>query len=297
MKPCCLALLVAALACAQSRPDWIHERFENLDFATGAVGQMPPGWRLGAADTPAYAAEIAAGTSCATGKPCAIVRSMGLGPHEQCFLYQNVDATPYRGKALFFVAGVRVAGGGQARLLVRVHRQDNSTSFFNNMGDHPITSAQWSAYRIGFPIDAEARDIEFGVQLFGEGAVWFDQVSVSSPLIVAENAIRELFRQFTEARAARDGHAMAELYSEDAEYINAFNRARVKGRSKLEQMWSGVQGKASRTIHSIDVLTPDMALLRVDAEFDDPSQKLEETLFLVTEDGEWKIRMHQAMLP
>jgi uncharacterized protein (TIGR02246 family) len=108
-----------------------------------------------------------------------------------------------------------------------------------------------------------------------------------------ENAIREMFGKFTAARAALDGHAMAELYSEDAEYISAYG-PRVKGRSNLEQMWSGVTGQPKRTIHSINVLTPDMAEMRVLAEFADPSEQLEETFLLVREDGEWKIRVHQA---
>jgi hypothetical protein len=93
---------------------------------------------------------------------------MGLGPHERCFLYRNVDATPYRNKVLVFRAASRVTGGGLARLVVRVHRPDNSTSFYNNLGDHPIQSAQWNAYQIVFPIDGAAEDIEFGIQLYGE---------------------------------------------------------------------------------------------------------------------------------
>ncbi len=291
-----MALLLGAIGYAQTRPAWIQDRFENLDFAAGGVGEMPPGWRLGPEGTPVYAARIAAGASCQGGKPCGKVQSVGMGPHNSCFLYQVVDATPYRGKMLAYRAAVRaeVTGAGVARLLVRIHREDGSTSLRDDMGPHPITSSQWNFYEIDVPIVADARDIEFGMQLFGEGAAWIDKISLTFSAGEAEKAIREVFGRFTEARDARDGKAMAATYSEDAEYI-AFNGVRVKGRSNLEEMWSGAPGQPRRTIQSVELLTPDMAVMRVVAEFDDPAERLNETFLLVREGGEWKIRVHQAM--
>ena len=67
--------------------------------------------------------------------------------------------------------------GGAARLLVRVHRPDCSTSFFDNMGDHPITLANWAFYEIQAPIATDAGDIEFGMQLNWRGAAWMDNLS------------------------------------------------------------------------------------------------------------------------
>ena len=289
-------LLFITSGFGQTRPVEMSDQFENLDFALGSVGDMPPGWHLGQSDTPAYAAQIAPGSSCQAGKQCGMVRSMGLGPHERCFLYQNVNATPYRNKVLVFSAASRVTGGGLARLVVRVHRQDNSTSFYNNLGDHPIQSAQWNAYQIIFPIDGEARDIEFGIQLYGEGMAWIDQVYMSSPIIEAEKEIRGLFRKFNDARDAIDAHALAETYSETGEYISLWG-TRVAGRANLQQAWSSASGKAKRTIQQIDVLTPEMAVVRGTAQFDNPQEQpeIDEVFVLVKESDGWKVRVHQAM--
>jgi hypothetical protein len=165
-----MTLLFGAIGNAQTRPAWIQDRFENLDFAAGGVGEMPPGWHLGPEGTPAYAARIAAGAACQGGKQCANVQSVGIGPHDRCFLYQVVDATPFRGKVVFYRAAVRaqLTGTSVARLLVRVHRKDNATLFFNNLGDHPIRSSPWSPYVVGFPIDSDAPDSEFGVHCLGK---------------------------------------------------------------------------------------------------------------------------------
>jgi uncharacterized protein (TIGR02246 family) len=298
MKLLCIGLLVVVSSFAQSRRTEISNHFENLDFALGSVGDMPPGWHLGPSGSGLYAAHIAASAWCLAGKQCGMLGSVGPGSHEQCFLYQDVDATPYRGKVLVFRATARISDGGLARLLVRVHRTDNSTSFFDNLGAQPIQSAQWKSYQIVFPIDGEAQDIEFGIQLSGEGTLWIDQIYMSSPVIQAEKEIREVFRNFDEARDVIDGHALAQAYSEAGEYIS-LSGTRVAGRANLERMWSSVDGKAKRTIASIDVLTPDMAVVHASAKFENPDERpaLDETFMLVKESGAWKIRVHQAMQP
>jgi hypothetical protein len=96
------------------------------------------------------------------------------------FLYQIVDATQYRGKKLTFRAAVRteIGQGSAARLLVHVHRNDCTTSFRDDMGDHPITTGTWVSYEIQAPIALDARDIEFGLQLVGHGAAWIDKLSL-----------------------------------------------------------------------------------------------------------------------
>lgn len=66
-----------------------------------------------------------------------------------------------------------------ARLLVRVHRTDCSTSFRDDMGNHPITGGAWSPYEIQAPIALDAQDIEFGMQLIGQGAAWIDNISMT----------------------------------------------------------------------------------------------------------------------
>lgn len=68
-------------------------------------------------------------------------------------LYQDLDVTQYRGQILTYRAFVRVdpAQKGVARLLVRLHRKDCSTTFRDDMGNHPVVSGDWAAYEIRAP--------------------------------------------------------------------------------------------------------------------------------------------------
>jgi hypothetical protein len=168
-------------------PSEMRPAVENLNFSEGAPGSAPPEWFLGMGRevpgrVPVYEAKIAAGSSCNGSRQCATVRSIGSDPSVPgCFLYQIVDARPYRGKKLNYWADVRaeVAPGSVARLLVRVHRTDCSTSFRDDMGEHPITSGTWSPYEVRAPIAMDARDIEFGIQLIGQGGAWIDNMSMT----------------------------------------------------------------------------------------------------------------------
>jgi hypothetical protein len=156
----------------------------NLHFADGSVGAAPIGWLLGPEwfmprHEPVYQAIVAPADQCHSGQQCATVHSLRLDPAiRQSFLYQDLDASPYRGQILTCRAYVRVDAGGIARLLVRVHRKDCSTTFRDDMGDHPVTSRDWAAYEIHAPIAIDGFHIEFGVQLIGQGTAWIDQISM-----------------------------------------------------------------------------------------------------------------------
>ncbi len=156
---------------------------ENTGFMEGTLGAFPPGWYLGPQQTPDYAAEIASGAACHTGLQCGVVRSVRDNRSGNlAFLYQIVDASPHRGEILTFRAAVRadVTDGSVARLLVRIHRNDCTTSFRDDMGDHPVTANSWNYYQITSPIVVfDARDIEFGMQLIGHGTAWIDNITLT----------------------------------------------------------------------------------------------------------------------
>jgi hypothetical protein len=158
----------------------------NLDFSQGNVGSAPLGWLLGPEwfmppHAPAYEALIAAAQECHGSAQCGMVHSLRTDPSiPLSFLYQDLDASPYRGQTLTYRAFVRVDPifESVARLLVRVHRKDCFTTFRDDMGNHPIRSGEWAAYEMRAPIATDAYHIEFGVQLIGIGAVWIDQISM-----------------------------------------------------------------------------------------------------------------------
>jgi hypothetical protein len=176
----CVTAFWAATSFAQTFPGWMQETFENLDFAQGKIGETPPGWHLGPEHTQVFTAQIVTGSSCNGGAQCAEVKYIGIGM-AMCFLYQNFKAEPYREKLVRFRAAVRadVPAGSFANLLVRVHKLDNSTSFYNDMSNRPITSKDWTFYEIVGLVDKEARDIEFGLQLHGKGSAWIDRVTLN----------------------------------------------------------------------------------------------------------------------
>jgi uncharacterized protein (TIGR02246 family) len=292
--------ILCATCFAQPAPREMRPTFQNLDFAEGKPDAAPPGWFLGPQHTPLYVAETTSGASCNGGKQCGAVRSIREDAATTgSFLYQVVDATQYRGKWLTFRAAVRadVAPGGAARLLVRVHTNDGGTSFRDDMGDHPITSATWAFYEINAPIGADARDIEFGMQLVGHSAAWIDNISMDFGAYTSreEQTVRALIRKFADARNARDGQAAAATYSEDGEYISIWPGRTLRGRTALAVLWGGIPGQASRTIKSVEFLSPNIAALRVDAEFS-TAPTLAETFLVVKDEGEW-IRVHQAVQP
>ncbi len=199
-----MAAAAAVMGYAQTCPvDRIQPSIRNLDFAEGNPGERPPGWNpLEAAcylpPYDSYSVEVVAGRACYSGQRCAVVKSSlpvpggeeeviryihllrGQRSQRLWFLNQVVDAVPYRGKVLTFRAAVRalVPSGSEARLLVRIHREDGSTSFFDNMGQFPVRSSAWHLYEIEAPIGREAGDVEFGLQLIGPGEAWIDHVSM-----------------------------------------------------------------------------------------------------------------------
>jgi hypothetical protein len=291
--------LLSMIGFGQTRQSSIQDRFANLDFAGGALGVMPPGWRLGPEGTTSCTAEIASGAYCPSGQQCTVVRSKGDTANSLSFLYQVVDATPYRGKRLTYRAAVRaeVAGTSVARLLVRIHREDGSTSFRDDMGDHPITAGPWRDYAIAAPIAADARDIEFGLQLVGQGSASISGISImfGSPRSAAdENTLRALVRKLAELRNAGEGAGVAALYSESGEWFYD-NANPVRGRSNLAATWGNLPGRVERSIESIDFLGGDVAVIRVTTLYNDPPSRHHESLVVVKENGTWYIRAHQSV--
>jgi hypothetical protein len=88
----------------------------NLDFSQGKVGSAPGAWLLGPESfmpphVPVYEALIAPPYECHGSPQCATVHSLRNSPSSPLsFLYQDLDASPYRGQTLIYRAFVRVAG-------------------------------------------------------------------------------------------------------------------------------------------------------------------------------------------
>jgi hypothetical protein len=181
------AVAMAAILYGQSCPTAeIRSAFQDLDFSESMPGMRPAGWNPASAACylpphGGYDMDTAAGDVCYTGRHCAYIKSVKAGTADRLwFMFQLGDASQYRGKMLNLQAAVRIeaSSGSVARLLVRVHRLNGETTFRDDMGDHPVSSPIWSVYQIHAPIAPDARDIELGLQVVGQGTAWIDDISV-----------------------------------------------------------------------------------------------------------------------
>jgi beta-lactamase regulating signal transducer with metallopeptidase domain/ketosteroid isomerase-like protein len=288
----------------------------NPGFEEGSPPLSPQGWQFGS--NGGYFAQTTS-DDCYSGNQCAIVQSIRTHlPDQKALLFQKLDALSYRGKQFTFRAAVRARVAGPpddtARLLMRIHQSDGSSCFFDNMEDRPITSGQWSFYEITGTVCPDAVDLELGMQLWGDGSAWLDDASLSfsgqaQPFAATpgssqdqqgrqEARIRELITKFTDARNKHDLTTLISLYSEDAEEIGS-NGGRTRGRPALLAMWSGtVQSvdHVDRTILRIDELGPNIAAVRVSAQYPPPLGVHEEVFVVVKEpNGSWRIRIKQTV--
>jgi len=157
---------VLALAFAQApAPNPIA----NPGFEDGKPGDVPVGWR---STTPASPTRLVQG-SCNSGKQCANLGGAG----SPGVLLQSFDAAPYRGKKFRYRAAVRTGPGSRAQLWLRVDRSNGRMGFFDNMGDRPIATENWTVYEIAGEVDRDAQSIFLGLLLLVPGEAWIDDAS------------------------------------------------------------------------------------------------------------------------
>jgi hypothetical protein len=152
----------------------------NPDFEQGTPGVRPLGWLFGFGPDSYFT--LTTTNSCSSGSQCGLIQSNGtVRPGARAFLYQYVDARPYRGMKFRFRAAVRAQVSGlpnAAALLVRVHRDQGGSCFFDNMAERRITAGEWAYYEIAGDVCKDANDLELGMQLWGTGSAWLDDVSL-----------------------------------------------------------------------------------------------------------------------
>ena len=175
MRGALLAMLLSGRVFAQSP-------LVNPDFEQGQPGERPLGWLFGFGPHKLSYSALTVTDSCNSGKQCAMTKSNELIPAGgHSFLYQYVDAKPYRGMKFRFRAAVRAKVSGSpdgAGLLVRIHRVNGESCFFDNMSDRRISSGNWAFYEITGDVCADAANLEIGMQLWGTGNAWLDDASL-----------------------------------------------------------------------------------------------------------------------
>ena len=176
------------------------------------------------------------------------------GPGPAGALTQTFDATPYRGQVVRLRAALRVEGAGKAQLLLRVDRP-GGLGFFDNMGDRPISPAEWKPYELAGEVAADAETIEVGVLSSGSARVGVDAISFEklpappSDTVPFAQAIRDNYARVDAAYAAGDVDAIASLGVPGAQVIIA--GARTPLSTALTGVMDQVQKGAKFQSHSV----------------------------------------------
>lgn len=150
----------------------------NLDFETGAAGEVPPEWYVAQDSRIAgYSAEVRK-ADCHSGAGCAVIVA---GPKAERggagTLVQQFDATPYREKTMWFRAWVRVEGGrkgDRARVLFTVDGDKKSAEYLQR-GD--VRSGEWTLAEVKGKVPKDATEIHVGITMMGKGRTWVDDAA------------------------------------------------------------------------------------------------------------------------
>lgn len=117
----------------------------------------------------------------AEGKRCLVLRrEKGDGAFGN--VMQSFPAAAYRGKRVVVTSQVKVGGAnaGRAQMWVRVDRAGGKSGAFDNMGDRPITAAEWTDAVIKADVDDDAETINIGFMVIGgPGPVYVDNVAIA----------------------------------------------------------------------------------------------------------------------
>ena len=171
----------------------------NGDFENGKVGESPPDWILPSMNSTfdfqhllreklsAIDFEyITSSEDPYNGKQCfCINKSLGQNYGETYgWIRQVIDASQFKNKKLTLSAAVRIKPNktnDKAYLWLRIMKSGTGSSgwlFFEKMADNPITGIEWKTYEITGAVSEDAESIEFGLSFVGDGAAYFDAVSL-----------------------------------------------------------------------------------------------------------------------
>ena len=107
-----------------------------------------------------------------------------IGPEPFGTIYQSVDATPYRGKKIRLAAWIRTerAAGNRygAGAGLNLHAMNGGYPVVHVMmrKDAIHGTTDWARYEVALNVPGEADQIELGLNLFGPGIAWLDDVAL-----------------------------------------------------------------------------------------------------------------------
>lgn len=122
-----------------------------------------------------------------TTKPRSGARSLrmeNIGPEPFGTVFQKIDAVPLRGRTLRFAAWVRTEGaagnryGAGAGLNLHAMKGGYPIAHVMMRKDAVRGTTDWARYEVALKVPNDADHIEVGLNLFGPGIAWLDDVAL-----------------------------------------------------------------------------------------------------------------------
>jgi C-terminal processing protease CtpA/Prc len=156
----------------------------NLDFETGAPGELPAGWSLATGTKPPGVSAAVTTEEKRGGTQGVVLERAAAGSGVSLNLLQQIDAAPYRGRRVRFRLAVKTDSTTRAQMWMRIDvapppkpttKAAPPPLFLDNMDDRPISGVEWSEHEVVADVPAAAGRIAFGVFLTGIGKAWVDE--------------------------------------------------------------------------------------------------------------------------
>lgn len=149
-----------------------------------AGADVPPGWFMPTPSSQGGYRALVDRAAPFEGGACARLEYTGAdAPKAFGNLMQVVEAGPWRDRPIRLRARVRLESedpAARAQLWLRVDRASGAMGLFDNMGDRPIRSAEWTECLIEGSVDPDAESLNVGVMLLGRGRLWIDAVELEA---------------------------------------------------------------------------------------------------------------------
>lgn len=176
---CALAQDGAAPSAVPARVALVNPGFESL--APGMFGN-PEGWF-----SIQHAGELSYTFKLDTAQPHGGARSArvdNVGPEPFGAIYQQIDASPRRGRRVRFSAWLRTeeargsfTGGGAVLMLQAM--QNGAPLAWNHMKESPVSGTTgWTRHAIELDVPEAADRLELGAMLHGPGRLWLDDAEL-----------------------------------------------------------------------------------------------------------------------
>ncbi|HIG39550.1 MAG TPA: hypothetical protein EYQ14_03290 [Gammaproteobacteria bacterium] len=156
----------------------------NLRFEGEAVRGMPDGWSDGhgivSGISTLYRFDVESREE-GSGEQCVRMHRVNASNYEFGSLMQRWPAHTLAGRGIRIEADIRTEDvDNGAGLWLRIDGEESSELFFDNMADRPIQgTTSWKTYSQETEVPNEAKWVNYGFLLSGNGALWAANVRVT----------------------------------------------------------------------------------------------------------------------